>query len=98
MRSDLTPTPDRPGILIIAGSANSSPRAAYACRCGRTRTATGAAEVAVLVQDWETHRPQCSPTPARMPAPRRPNPTNRKRTTVPAAEDGGLFQMKETPA
>lgn len=91
MPSDLTPTPDRPGIHI-AGPDQGTPHAAYACRCGRIRTARGGAKVAVLVHDWESHRPQCRPAvpAARVPA-TRPNPSNNKRTTAPAAEDGGLF-------
>ncbi|MFB8384967.1 hypothetical protein [Streptomyces rubiginosohelvolus] len=91
MPSDLTPTTDRPGIHIAAPD-HGTPHAAYACRCGRLRTARGTAKVVALVQDWEHHRPQCSPAPLapRVPA-TRTNPTNGKRTTAPAADDGGLF-------
>lgn len=90
MPSDLTPATESPGIHI-SGHENRPPAAAYACRCGRSRTARGLSKVLALIAEWEEHLPQCRQAPAaRLPAPRT-NPTNRKRTTVPAADDGGLF-------
>ncbi|MFF5144230.1 hypothetical protein ACFY6U_31685 [Streptomyces sp. NPDC013157] len=64
------PTPDRPGIRIYAPPVyrhpndgarwskryGDTPRAAYACGCGLTDTATGAADVAALITDYEYHR------------------------------------------
>ncbi|MFJ3758843.1 hypothetical protein [Streptomyces sp. NPDC090080] len=64
------PTPERPGIRIYAppvyrhpydGARWSkryadTPNAACACPCGLTATATGAADVAALICDYEYHR------------------------------------------
>jgi hypothetical protein len=72
------PTPDRPGIRIFAPPVyrhandgarwskryGSTPNAAYACRCGQTRTATGAHAVAALVADYGAHRSVCTGTTA----------------------------------
>ncbi|MER6132612.1 hypothetical protein [Streptomyces sp. NPDC001815] len=70
------PTPDRPGIRIYAPPVYRShddgarwskrpgdtPYAAYACACGRTRTATGRRAVAALVGDYEAHKSACAGT------------------------------------
>ncbi|MEU0118200.1 hypothetical protein ABZ137_32040 [Streptomyces bobili] len=67
------PTPDRPGIRIYAPPVyrhpndgarwskrnGAAPTAAYACACGRTRTATGLHSVAALVADYDLHRDLC---------------------------------------
>ncbi|WP_234358673.1 hypothetical protein [Streptomyces sp. NRRL B-24085] len=67
------PTPDRPGLRIYAPPVyrhhydgarwskryGDTPTAAYACSCGRTRTATGPRTVAALVTEYETHRATC---------------------------------------
>ncbi|MFF4493404.1 hypothetical protein [Streptomyces sp. NPDC001546] len=36
-----------------------TPTAAYACRCGQTRVATGQRAVAALVAEYEQHRTLC---------------------------------------
>ncbi|WP_405955361.1 hypothetical protein [Streptomyces phaeochromogenes] len=72
------PAPDRPGIRIYAPPVYRShddgarwskrpgdtPNAAYACACGRTRTATGARAVSALVADYDAHKAACTGTPA----------------------------------
>ncbi|MEV5338899.1 hypothetical protein AB0K93_10470 [Streptomyces sp. NPDC052676] len=72
------PTPERPGIRITAPPVyrdhddgarwstrlGATPTAAYACPCGQTRTARGAAAVSALVADYEAHKHACTGTPA----------------------------------
>ncbi|MGW2677168.1 hypothetical protein [Streptomyces sp. NPDC001436] len=67
------PTPERPGIRIHAAPVYrhhydgarwsnryaDTPTAAYACRCGQTRTATGQSAVAALVAEYDHHRDLC---------------------------------------
>ncbi|MCX4907061.1 hypothetical protein [Streptomyces sp. NBC_00878] len=76
--NDGDPTPDRPGIRIYAPPVYRShddgarwskrhgdtPNAAYACTCGRTRTATGPRAVSALVADYDGHKDACPGTPA----------------------------------
>ncbi|MFF4327243.1 hypothetical protein ACFYZT_12040 [Streptomyces sp. NPDC001591] len=41
-----------------------TPTAAYACRCGQTRTATGQRDVAALIAEYDHHGDLCPlPTP-----------------------------------
>ncbi|WP_211275037.1 hypothetical protein [Streptomyces katrae] len=72
-RSLEDPTPERPGIRIYAAPVYRShydgarwskryadtPTAAYACRCGQTRTGTGQRSVAALVAEYNQHRETC---------------------------------------
>lgn len=72
------PTPERPGIRIYAppvyrhhydGARWSTrhagiPTAAYACTCGRTRTARGPDAVAALVTEYAAHKHVCTGAPA----------------------------------
>ncbi|WP_435612178.1 hypothetical protein [Streptomyces sp. bgisy159] len=72
------PTPDRPGIRISAPPVyrhpddgarwskrhGETPTAAYACPCGRARTARGPAAVTALVADYTDHKHLCTGTPA----------------------------------
>lgn len=67
------PTPERPGIRIHAAPVYrhhydgarwshryaDTPTAAYACRCGQTRAATGQSAVAALVTEYDHHRDIC---------------------------------------
>jgi len=76
--NDVAPAPDQPGIRIYAPPVYRShddgarwskrpgdtPNAAYACACGRTRTATGARAVAALVADHDGHKAACPGTSA----------------------------------
>ncbi|MER5889900.1 hypothetical protein ABT160_39255 [Streptomyces sp. NPDC001941] len=71
------PTPDRPGIRIYAPPVYrhhydgarwskrycNTPTAACACPCGVVDSATGAREVARLVELWNLHRSACTGTP-----------------------------------
>ncbi|MFD7885095.1 hypothetical protein ACFV3N_21970 [Streptomyces bauhiniae] len=72
------PTPDQPGLRIFAPPvyrdhwdgarwstrAGAFPSAAYTCACGQTRTARGAHQVAALVAEYDTHKPNCTGTAA----------------------------------
>ncbi|MGW7238672.1 hypothetical protein [Streptomyces sp. NPDC054804] len=73
------PTPEWPGIRIYAPPVYRHPRdgarwskrygdtpnAACACACGLTAAATGAADVAALIADYEYHRAkECTGAPA----------------------------------
>jgi hypothetical protein len=49
--TDLTPTPERPGLHINPARG----RAAAVCHCGASATATGDAEVRALVSGWEAN-------------------------------------------
>ncbi|MFJ4202175.1 hypothetical protein ACIP2Y_21430 [Streptomyces sviceus] len=67
------PTPKRPGLRIYAPPVyrhhydgarwskryGDTPQAAYACPCGRTRTATSPHRVIALAAEYETHRATC---------------------------------------
>ncbi|MGI5436876.1 hypothetical protein ACQEV4_05245 [Streptomyces shenzhenensis] len=67
------PTPEQPGIRIYAPPVyrhhndgarwskryGDTPRAAYACTCGQTATATGPNSVAALVTEYEAHKRVC---------------------------------------
>lgn len=72
------PTPEQPGIRIYAPPLYRShddrarwwkqngdtPNAAYACACGQTGTARGAANVAALAAEYADHKAACTGTPA----------------------------------
>ncbi|MEU2438516.1 hypothetical protein ABZ595_20425 [Streptomyces rubradiris] len=53
--SDLTPTPDRPGLHVAKASPNSPATGSAACHCGAHATATGDDQVKALVDGWNTH-------------------------------------------
>ncbi|MFD5815159.1 hypothetical protein [Streptomyces sp. NPDC127038] len=75
------PTPDEPGIRIYAPPVyrhhydgarwwkqpGDTPNAAYACACGQTGTATGAADVAALAAEYAAHKPACTGKPVTLP-------------------------------
>ncbi|GGJ43680.1 hypothetical protein [Streptomyces brasiliensis] len=75
------PTPDHPGIRVYAPPVyrdhwdgarwskryGDTPRAAYACTCGQTGTATGQRAVAALVAEYDAHKSACTGTPAPLP-------------------------------
>ncbi|MEU5221010.1 hypothetical protein AB0G79_33085 [Streptomyces sp. NPDC020807] len=89
MPTDLTPTPDFPGIHL--GGRNG---ASYACACGRVRREGPGLDVEALSAEWETHRAECRPKrigPAAAPTRSGGTTKNRKRTTTDVAHDGGLF-------
>ncbi|MEU8991667.1 hypothetical protein AB0C98_35705 [Streptomyces sp. NPDC048558] len=68
------PTPERPGIRIYAPPVyrdhydgarwskrySDTPTAAYACTCGRSRTATGQDSVAALGAEYDAHKAACT--------------------------------------
>ncbi|MGW4824083.1 hypothetical protein ACWEP4_35375 [Streptomyces sp. NPDC004227] len=72
------PTPDQPGIRIYAPPVyrdhwdgarwskrhGDTPRAAYACTCWQTGTATGPRAVAALVTEYDAHKSACTGKPA----------------------------------
>ncbi|MFJ9021633.1 hypothetical protein ACIRPU_16895 [Streptomyces sp. NPDC102259] len=72
------PTPERPGIRVYAPPiyrdhddgarwskrTGDTPTAAYACPCGRTRTATGPRAVTALIADHDDHKAACTGAPA----------------------------------
>ncbi|MGY3340955.1 hypothetical protein ACVW0K_007148 [Streptomyces filamentosus] len=88
MPTDLTPTPDFPGIHL--GGRNG---ASYACACGRVRREGPGLDVEALSAEWDTHRAECRPKTRTAAAPTRSGGTtkNRKRMTTDVAHDGGLF-------
>ncbi|MEU5163527.1 hypothetical protein AB0G74_28480 [Streptomyces sp. NPDC020875] len=53
--SDLTPTPDRPGLHITAPTRNQPARASAVCPCGASATATGDAPVRALIDGYTAH-------------------------------------------
>ncbi|EST26102.1 hypothetical protein [Streptomyces roseochromogenus] len=53
--TDLTPTPDRPGLHISKSSPNAPATGSAVCHCGASATATGDAQVHRLVQGWEAN-------------------------------------------
>jgi hypothetical protein len=66
--AELLPTPDRPGLWVSAApnprwpmhtSTANPARAAFACRCGLTRTAIGHIGVAALTADYRRHLTVC---------------------------------------
>ncbi|MFD5780792.1 hypothetical protein [Streptomyces sp. NPDC126933] len=71
--TDLSPTPDAPGIRIYAPSPyryhddparwsnrnGDTPNASYACGCGETANATGRNNVAALVDQYTNHKNTC---------------------------------------
>ncbi|PAM98088.1 hypothetical protein CJI59_30760 [Streptomyces sp. Alain-F2R5] len=80
-RPGADPTPEAPGIRIFAPPVyrhhydgarwstrpGARPRAAYACPCGQTGTATGPEAVAALVSEYDAHRSACTGAPAAHP-------------------------------
>ncbi|MFD6167618.1 hypothetical protein [Streptomyces coeruleorubidus] len=53
--TDLTPTPDRPGLHISKPSPDTPARGSAVCHCGASATASGDAQVLLLVQGWEAN-------------------------------------------
>ncbi|MFE9338593.1 hypothetical protein [Streptomyces sp. NPDC007063] len=60
--TDLTPTPERPGLHVVKHSEDDPATASAVCRCGASATANGDAQVALLVQGWTANH---GPTHAR---------------------------------
>ncbi|MCS0638749.1 hypothetical protein NX801_24450 [Streptomyces sp. LP05-1] len=52
--TDLTPTPDRPGLHISKPSPTATATASAVCHCGASATATGDAQVSALMAGWDT--------------------------------------------
>ncbi|WP_327392958.1 MULTISPECIES: hypothetical protein [unclassified Streptomyces] len=50
--TDLTPTPDRPGLHVVKDSEDEPASGSAVCRCGASATAYGDVQVALLVQGW----------------------------------------------
>jgi hypothetical protein len=50
--SDLTPTPDSPGLHVSKPSPSAPARASAVCRCGATATASGDTAVRALVEGY----------------------------------------------
>ncbi|MER5549468.1 hypothetical protein ABT072_45490 [Streptomyces sp. NPDC002589] len=50
--SDLSPTPDRPGLHVSKPSPNAPAQGSAVCHCGASATATGDAQVRALVEGW----------------------------------------------
>ena len=50
--SDLTPTPDRPGLHVAKPSPNEPAHGSAVCHCGASAKATGDAQVRLLVEGW----------------------------------------------
>ncbi|MFM9368396.1 hypothetical protein [Streptomyces sp. Da 82-17] len=50
--SDLTPTPDRPGLHVSKPSPSAPATASAVCHCGATATANGDSQVKALVDGW----------------------------------------------
>lgn len=53
--TDLTPSPDRPGLHVTKTSPASPAQASAVCHCGATANATGDDQVRALVEGWNTH-------------------------------------------
>ncbi|KMS69710.1 hypothetical protein ACM01_33975 [Streptomyces viridochromogenes] len=53
--ADLTPTPDRPGLHVSKPSPNTPATGSAVCHCGASATATGDAQVRLLVQGWDAN-------------------------------------------
>lgn len=53
--SDLTPTPERPGLHVRKPSHSAPATGSAACHCGATATASGDEQVRALVNGWETN-------------------------------------------
>jgi hypothetical protein len=53
--ADLTPTPDRPGLHVSKSSPNTPATGSAICHCGASATATGDAQVRLLVQGWDAN-------------------------------------------
>ncbi|MDI3418572.1 hypothetical protein [Streptomyces luteolus] len=53
--TDLTPTPDRPGLHISKPSPSTPATASAVCHCGATATANGDNQVKALVDGWTTN-------------------------------------------
>lgn len=51
--TDLTPTPDRPGLHISKHAPDQPATASAVCHCGASAAATGDAQVGALVAGWE---------------------------------------------
>ncbi|MGC9500784.1 hypothetical protein [Streptomyces sp. WG7] len=52
---DLTPTQTAPGLHIIKPSPDAPATGSAVCHCGASATATGDAQVQLLVQGWEAN-------------------------------------------
>ncbi|MFB7546053.1 hypothetical protein [Streptomyces sp. NPDC056154] len=50
--TDLSPTPDRPGLHVSKLSPNTPATGSAVCHCGASATATGDAQVKALVDGW----------------------------------------------
>lgn len=56
--TDLTPTPDKPGLHVSKPSPSVPAQASAACHCGATANATGDDQVRALVQAYtDNHGP-----------------------------------------
>lgn len=53
--SDLTPTPDRPGLHITAATRTTPATASAVCPCGASATATGDSQVRALTAGYAAH-------------------------------------------
>ncbi|MFF9527518.1 hypothetical protein ACF1DV_36975 [Streptomyces achromogenes] len=53
--SDLTPSPDRPGLHVAKPSPNAPATGSAVCHCGARATATGDDQVKALVDGWTAH-------------------------------------------
>ncbi|MDI3347744.1 hypothetical protein ACFVS5_16370 [Streptomyces albidoflavus] len=53
--SDLTPTPDRPGLHVSKPSPSVPATASAVCHCGASATATGDDQVRALVEGYTNH-------------------------------------------
>lgn len=51
--TDLTPTPERPGLHISKASPDEPATASAVCHCGASAQATGDAQVGALVAGWK---------------------------------------------
>jgi len=54
--SDLTPTPERPGLHVSKPSPYSSAQGSFVCGCGDSATAHGDTAVKALVDDYTAHQ------------------------------------------
>ncbi|MEU5975216.1 hypothetical protein [Streptomyces sp. NPDC047315] len=53
--SDLTPTPDRPGLHIAAPTRTTPATASAVCHCGASAKASGDNHVKALVDGWNAN-------------------------------------------
>ncbi|NUK62035.1 hypothetical protein [Streptomyces lunaelactis] len=57
--TDLTPTPQQPGLHVAKPAKDFPAHGSYACRCGATDRARGDDNVRDLVAVWIDHRNTC---------------------------------------